>query len=78
VLAPDKKGWVGNPAEKTDRSVLVVGNLPRSAEGGVHTMDDVVLDAARTRTTPGRCAPTRSRNGGGQEMSASVSSQAGI
>jgi alkaline phosphatase len=45
VPAPDRKGWVANPAEKNDRSVLVEGNLPRSAEGGVHTMDDVVLDA---------------------------------
>jgi len=45
VPAPDKKGWVANPAEKNQRAVLVEGNLPKSAEGGVHTMDDVVLDA---------------------------------
>ena len=45
VLAPDEKGWVANPAEKNDRAVLVEGNLPRSAESGVHTMDDEVLDA---------------------------------
>ena len=50
------KGVASNGAQPTydpanpliiqgDRSVLVEGNLPRSAEGGVHTMDDVVLDA---------------------------------
>ena len=45
VPAPGRKGWVANPAEKTARSVLVEGNLPRGSEGGVHTMDDVVLGA---------------------------------
>ena len=46
MLAPDKKSWVPNPAEQKRRgAVLVQGNLPASAEGGVHTMDDVVLDA---------------------------------
>ena len=45
VPAPDRKGFVPNPAEKTSQAVLAEGNLPRSAEGGVHTMDDVVLDA---------------------------------
>ena len=45
VPASDRKGWVANPAEKNARAVLVEGNLPRTAEGGVHTMDDVVLDA---------------------------------
>jgi alkaline phosphatase len=45
VPAPDRKGFVANPAEKNARAVLVEGNLPRSTEGGVHTMDDVVLDA---------------------------------
>lgn len=39
--APDKKGFVANPAEKASGAPLVEGNLPRSAEGGVHTMEDV-------------------------------------
>ena len=43
VPAPDKKGFVPNPAEKSPRAVLAEGNLPRSAEGGVHTMEDVTL-----------------------------------
>jgi alkaline phosphatase len=46
VAAPDRKGSVPNPAEqKRPGAVLVQGNLPSSAEGGVHTVDDVVLDA---------------------------------
>jgi len=45
VPAPDKKGFVPNPAEKSAKAPLAEGNLPRTAEGGVHTMDDVVLDA---------------------------------
>jgi len=45
VPVADGKGWTANPAEKNARAVLMEGNLPRSAEGGVHTMDDVVLDA---------------------------------
>lgn len=45
VAAPDKKSFVANPAEKTAGAVLVEGNLPRSSEGGVHTMEDVVLGA---------------------------------
>jgi alkaline phosphatase len=45
VPAPDRKGWVANPSEKSARSVPVEGNLPRSSEGGVHTMEDVVLGA---------------------------------
>ena len=45
VPAPDKKGFVPNLAEKSARAPLAEGNLPRTAEGGVHTMDDVVLDA---------------------------------
>ena len=46
VPAKDRKGWVPNPAEqKRPGAVLAQGNLPATAEGGVHTMDDVVLDA---------------------------------
>ena len=46
VAATDRKGWVPNPAEqKRPGAVLVQGNLPASAEGGVHTVDDVVIDA---------------------------------
>ena len=46
VRSPDRKSWVPNPAEeKRPGAVLVQGNLPASMEGGVHTMDDVVLDA---------------------------------
>ena len=45
VPAPDKKGFVANPAEKAPGAPLIEGNLPRTAEGGVHTMEDVVLDA---------------------------------
>src|SRR5262249_59989256 len=44
--AKDRKGWVANRAEqKRPGAVLVQGNLPASAEGGVHTVDDVILDA---------------------------------
>jgi alkaline phosphatase len=46
VRSPDKKGWVPNPAEQNrPGAVLVQGNLPASMEGGVHTMDDVILEA---------------------------------
>ena len=45
VPAPNKKGFAANPAENTRGATLVEGNLPRASEGGVHTMDDVVLDA---------------------------------
>ena len=42
----DTRSWVANPAEqKRPGAVLVQGTLPRTAEGGVHTVDDVVLDA---------------------------------
>jgi len=46
VPAPDRTGFVANPAEKSPGAVLEEGNLPRSAEAGVHTMDDVILDAS--------------------------------
>jgi alkaline phosphatase len=47
VPNPAKKGtYLANPAEqKRPGAVLVQGNLPRSAESGVHTMDDVTIDA---------------------------------
>ncbi len=45
VPAPDRKAFLPNPAEKSEGAPLTAGNLPRTAEGGVHTMDDVVLDA---------------------------------
>jgi alkaline phosphatase len=47
VPNPDKKGkHLANPDEQgRPGAVLVQGNLPRSMEGGVHTVDDVTLDA---------------------------------